>query len=465
MLLVKKRIMLALPSIKFNNKISQSNQTKPKYSGLAYLSLQKNDSIAFGSKLSIGSCPKELLNVDIAALNKYSENVLEINDIGYLAEILKYFKPNSRKTYAIKRVWSSDKAKQQSANPIEQMRVEAGIYKKIKRLKNIPKFYYYKGNFNKGESSLLDNYLIMSWVDGKTVSKKGVFYDFSLVDSKKIKKIYNMMLKFDNAGVIHNDLWAGNILFTKKGVNIVDFNRSYVYNAKDNFKENNLSSFKTRFLNRYFSDVYRRQGENAYFEVYKDCLKSEINYYKSKQTYYSRVKNSKGESYYKGLGENLALELSDSELMKQNAIKTVFNTDVNCAEVFSKYFELGEDEAGLHFKKALDVLNNHPGVIGRKKSNLLKSNIMLILNLNKAMIVQDGTKMELINDSLRLLNNEKIYTKEEQKKLYYINIKRFCEFNVKHKQMKDSGQNTNALKLEYEDLFKNKRLKEYMENL
>lgn len=451
-------MMLTIQPIKFNTQINQKPNTRP-------FLIQKNDSVTFGLKLAIGKCPKELIHLDISTLNKDSKNVLEVNDIGYLAEIIKYFGPKTKKTYAIKRVWSEEKAKQQTTNPIEQMKIEAEIYKKLVKIKKIPKFNYYNGNFSKNKTSLLNNYLIMSWVDGAAASKKGVFYDFNLVDIKKIKKLYKVLNKFDEAGVMHNDLWAGNILFTKKDVNIIDFNRSFSFDPSLEVKKNNLDSFKARFLSRYFSDVYQRQGEDIYLKTYKNCLEAEVEYYKTKQTFYLKKQNPAGVLFYKNLHNELKKELKSPHLIKQNAIKTIFESDMNCAEIFAKYFELEGDETIHHYKKALRVLNNYPEIVGKEKANLIKSNIVVASKLKNALNPNAENIVEKSNEALELLHNEQIYTKEEREKPYYNLFKNFCEFNLKHKKMSDSGQSTEELFKEYSDLLKIKRLKEYFNNL
>lgn len=445
--------MLTIQSIKTNiyTKNQQNNN---------YFIKNKNDFVTFSGNLCIGKLPSELKNINLASINKNSKNVQLVNTTGYLAEIIKYFSPSAKKNYAIKRVFSPDKAKHQTANPVEQTRIEANIYKRLGRIKNIPKFYYYKGNWGDDAKNLLDNYLILDWVDGVQASEKGIFYNPDLVNSKTLGKLYKTLAAIDKVGVIHNDLWAGNILFKKNDVNLIDFNRSYTFNPQKQIKENNIDSFKTRFVNRFLSDTYQRCGEKKLLETYKICLKAEINYYKSKQFFYFRAKNNNGFLYYKQLADKLNLELKNQEILKQNAIKTVFESDINCAEIFAKYFEFQDDETSFHFQKALNILNNYPEIINKNKADEIKTNIEVVNKLNN-LVKYNGSNKDFEN-LLKVFNNQRKYSVEEKKKPYYDLYRRFCEFNIKWQKSSDSKE---KLKQEYADLFKIKRLKEYFENL
>ncbi|MFA7657979.1 MAG: lipopolysaccharide kinase InaA family protein [Candidatus Gastranaerophilaceae bacterium] len=382
-----------------------------------------------------------------------------------MAEVIKYFDPESEKIFAIKRVFSPDKAKHQTANPVEQAKIEAQIYEKVKKIKRIPEFYYYNGNSGKNENSILSNYLIISWVDGKSVSKGGALYDFSLITNHNIKQLFSIMSQMDKAGIVHNDLWAGNLLFTPKNVNVIDFNRSYEFNPLKDISDNNLHGFKKRFLYCYFSDLYKRQGEETYLKKYKDCLKIEIDYYKNKQLFYLTKLNKKGLSHYRKLENGLKQELKNPELMKQDAIKIVFNSDLDCFQTYARYFEFEENEAGFHCQKALRVLNNHPEIVGSEKANLLKSNFIVTSNLNNVLKLHGESKIEKINKILCLLNNEAVYTKAEREKPYYELFKRFCEFNIKYRDLLKQGRDTGDLRQEYSDLYKIKRLNTYFANL
>lgn len=437
-------------------------QYKPANSKKNFFTVPK-DTVSFSGKYSIGKLPEAFTGVDILALNKDSKNVLAVNDIGYLAEIIKYFDPKSKKTYAIKRVWSPDKAKHQTADPIKQMEVEANVYQKLEGIKNIPQFYFYNGNFAKEKNSFLNNYVIMSWMDGVPASNKGGNYDFNLVTTKNIKKIYELLNKFDNAGIIHNDLWAANILFQKNDVNIIDFNRSYTYNQHTDFCKNNLDSFKVRFLNRYFSDVYQRQGENNYLNIYKDCLNFEKDYYESKQAFYLKNKNNEAYLYYQECADKLKNEVKNPELLKQNAIKTIFESDIHTGDSFAKYFEFEDEEAACNYKNALNVLKKNPDIIEQGKYNLIRSNIFIANKLSE--IINNQKDIDEAKKILTLLNNNKIYNSDEKAKPYYEGYKNFCEFCIKYKNLSESGESTADLMKEYQNLFIVKRLKNYFDSL
>jgi len=450
--------MLTIQPITFNNTKKYANIKS------GYYAVQP-DTLHFTGKIVIGKLPNEFKNINIVKLNSESKNVVDVNTIGYLAEIIKYFSPETKKTYAIKRVYPRDKAKSVTANPIEQTKTEAYIYKKVKRIKNIPKFCYYNGNLNgKGESAL-DNYLIMSWVDGDMASKNGAVYDFGLLSNRKIKKLFKTFSQMDEAGVIHNDLWAGNLLFTKKGVNVIDFNRSYEFNPLKNVKENNLHSFKNRFLNCYFSDCYHRKGETAYIQQYKDCLKMESDYYSQKQRYYLRNGNIEGIMHYQNLKNEIKNQFKNPKLLKQKALDTVLNSDINCFEIYAKYFEFGKTQAGFHAKKVIKLLDKHPELANPDKADLYKSNFALVENLKTVMATNKSeTWVKTSRNILESISNPKIYTQEEQEKPYYKLFKRFCEFNLEYAKLKASNQDTNELISEYSDVSQIKCLKDYFSN-
>ncbi|MEI8390229.1 MAG: lipopolysaccharide kinase InaA family protein [bacterium] len=422
-------------------------------------SLTKDVLCFTGNSLQIGQCPNDLQNIDFSKLNTKSDGVIGVNEIGYLAEILKYSPVKSRNIYAIKRVWAPEKAKHQTANPIEQLKTEAQVYEKIKGFKNIPEFYFYNGDFGKSTKAQLNNYLVMGWVDGKQASSKGIFYDHALITNKKISKIFNLIEKFDEVGVIHNDLWAGNILFSKNNVNIIDFNRSYLVNPLTT-KENNLIVFKERFLNRYFSDLFHRKGEQAFLDSYQKSLHLEVDYYKNKTKFYKKnnsIENTK--LCFEKINE-LKNILKNPDLLKQKAIKTVFDTDNRCADIYAKYFEFDNYEADFHYKKALNVLKKYPEILGTDKINVLESNIKLTSNL-KRFIESNSNSDNLSNieniDKSLLLLNKNVYSKTERKKLYYIKYLQFCEL---HKKL-ESGENINNLKETYKDLLVVRTLKKH----
>ncbi len=446
--------MLTIQPIKFNT------LNRPANGKNNYVNKPSKDFVSFSGYSTLGTCPKELLNVSVAALSKDSKNVLEICDIGFLAEIIKYFSPETKKTYAIKRAWNSDKIKQPGTDQLEMMKAESQIYKKLADVKKVPKFYFYKGNFTNNENSELDNYMILSWIDGKMSSSKGISYDHKLVNPKTVSKIYEVLYDIDNAGVIHNDLWAGNILFTKRDVNIIDFNRAKVFDVGKDYKQNNLESFKTRFLDRYLSDLYSTKGEKELVSVYEKILKSESKYYAKKSDFYKRNKNHPAADYYKNKRETAQKILTSKEMIKKSAIRTVLTSDLHCADVHMKHFEFGSDETKFHLLKAKSILKSYPQDFPSFNMNMLETNIMIADKLNN--IINNEAKIGRIflNKILSRLNDRRIYSISETEKSYYKMVKSFCDFYVKY-QINPNRDFADK----FPELFESKIFLKYFENL
>lgn len=414
------------------------------------------DRVSFGCAPKIGKLPAELLGVDIAGLTRLSENVKEINQKGYLAEVIKYVGPLTGKIYAIKRIRANDAAKHAHTNLMEAMEKESLMYQKLGKMEGIPEFYYYHSNPNQAT----DNYLIMSWVDGRCSSRKGIYYNSDLVTQKVIGKMFQIMYNFDKKGVIHNDLWAANMLIDGEDVNIIDFNRAYTYNPQTQFSENNLGEFKKRFLHRYFADLYQRKGEQACLEVYRNSIQEEIKYHSKKSWYYLLRGNLKGFSHYRTQARNLKTELKNPQLMRQNAIQIIFDSNVHCAETFAKHFEFAQTEAAFHCKRALRVMNEQQQIVGKEKLDLLNANITVISRLSE-IIASKNIDAQKVNEILELLNDSKIYNEQEQKKPYYLLFKKFCNFCREYQDARAGSKDTKEILNSYKGLFEIQKIKEW----
>lgn len=418
------------------------------------------DTVSFGCVPKIGKLPADFLGIDIAGLTRESDHVLEINQKGYLAEVIKFKGRVTGKMYAIKRIRANDAAKHAHTNLMEAMSKEAEMYERLGKMDGIPEFYFYHSNPN----SATDNYLIMSWVEGKSSSRKGIYYNPNLINNKIIGKMFQALYGFDKKGVIHNDLWAANMLIDGEDVHIIDFNRAYVYNPQTQFGENNLKEFKKRFLHRYFSDVYQRQGELAYFQVYKDSIREEIKYHRKKSWYYLFSGNFKGFSYYRRLKKDLQAQLRTPQLLTQRALRIVFDSDVHCAETFAKHFEFGPTEAAFHCKKALRIMNAHSDIISKEKLAVLNTNITVISKLSE-ILASKNIDVEKINEILKLLEDNRIYNPQEQEKPYYILFKRFCNFCREYQEAIASSKDTKRIIDSYKDLFEVQKIKEWFQYL
>ena len=246
--------------------------------------------ITFKGDLTYGKMPEDIKTNLASTCSVDTSGVIKTDDTGYLAQIFKY-QSQASNIYAIKKVWSEDLAKHVTADPVGQLKTEAEVYNKLVGIAHIPKFYCYNGDFSKNRKALANNYLVIGWVDGKQASTRGTFYDFKLVSKENLAKIYRIIGKFDKRGVLHNDLWAGNILFMPKDVNIIRFQYDQNYLTQSStIKKTNLDSFKERFLNRYFSDVFQKLGEKELVDIYIYTTYQEINQLKDKAEFFKSIK-------------------------------------------------------------------------------------------------------------------------------------------------------------------------------
>lgn len=383
------------------------------------------DTIHFGCKMSMGKLPKEFIGIKISNLNEKSPNVSKMVNIGNWGQIIKYIDPQTKTAYAIKRLWHSFSNIDDANEAIKKLKAEAEIYKQLGKSKELPKFHYYNHDISCSKNSLSNNYLIMNWLDGKTPSNDGFFYDFKLIDLKAIKNTFKSINKLDEAGVIHDDLWAGNILIDKNKVHLIDFDSCFIFNPKTEFKNNNLSNLKLKFLHPYFSDIYQRQGEEAYLKTYKECLKLEISYNRKKELFYLKNKNIEGCRYYKNLNVELSNELKDSQKMRTQAIQKIFNSSLYCAELYAKSILDEGNLACYSYKRILGLMKKHPQIVDNEKFELIKSNLAIVSRLKEAANSTKKIKLRKIKEVCDLINNQKIYTNEEKEKPYYEAFKSF----------------------------------------
>lgn len=407
------------------------------------------DTVSFKSKLVMGKLPDDI-KIDIENINENTHGVIDVNDTGYLAQIFKYRSSQNARTYAIKKVWPDHLAKHISANPVEQLKTEAEIYQRIKGVNNTPKFYYYSGDFSKSQNSEKNNYLVMEWVDGKQASAEGTFYNNKLITKGKLKKLFDLMQKFDQRGVLHNDLWAGNILFTKNGVNLIDFNRSAFFDPVKSPETNNLDSFKERFLSRYLSDVYEQSGEEALVDLYKTTQLFEADFLKKKSKF---LKSNGLDCAAKKLSEQskaIRQNLKNHDSTRENALNEVIKTDLRCGKIYGKYFEFEDGEALECYKRLEKTLPENPTVTSNiKVMSLLKE----IMDLSYEHNTEDDFKK--FKKIKQLLKDETVYPEDERKEVYYQKFSKFADVNMAILDKLLNGNNSEAAALleENKDFF------------
>ncbi len=421
---------------------------KPKVSFAA-----SSDSVTFSTTPTAlktqGEMPNDIKLETILSMSENSNTpgVLDVINTGYLAQVFKYKPPGSENIYAIKKVWNEDQTKCITANPVEQLCTEAEVYKRLKdKGINIPVFYYYQGDFSGKKGSANNNFIVMEWLDGKFVSEEGTFYNFDLIDKSKIRDVFNLIDKFDENGVFHNDLWSANILFNGKGAYAIDFNRAGFFDPKRDFQGTNLDSFKERFLWRYYSDIYHRSAEDRQtreknlIDIYRYCLELESGLLNNRANLVSSD-NGKAEILLAKAKELNKLTKNTSALTNR-AYKEIYDTDLRCGRIYSKYFEFKDIEAKLSFERAKIIRQNHPDILP-DEVRMLDANISVVEKLHDIMAYHDETKIEtnlqLFKEMRVTLDDADAYCEREKQELYYKKFSKFCDINIKFLEALQKG--------------------------
>ena len=267
------------------------------------------DCVSFNGKI----IPNELKNIDFSKLNEYSTGVLDVINTGTFAQILK-FKPHNQ-IYAIKRLYPY-KIKQPQGDLLptkrqsleQQLKNEIAVYKKLKGVNEVPQLYLYNAGDKKNPSN---NYIVTGWAEGRIPTQDGAIYDTKLV-LKNLLQLFETLAEFDNSGVLHNDLWAGNILFSKKRINIIDFNDS------------------KRFLNIFLSDVYHRKGKKEFLQTYNECLKLEHRFLTVKKESSNSIK---AKIYFDEKIKEIENSIKNSQLLENQAINTIYDSNIYWAKM------------------------------------------------------------------------------------------------------------------------------------
>lgn len=304
-----------------------------------------------------------LKNIDFSKLNEHSLGVLNVINTGTFAQILK-FKLND-KLYAVKRLYpyqinqpQADLCNTERPSLQQQLQNEISVYKKLKDINGIPKLY----SFNSGdEKNLQNNYIVTSWAEGHVSTKDGAIYETELV-KPHLPQIYNTLAEFDKKGISHGDLWAGNILFSKKEVNIIDFNDSTDFNPEKEYKISNLDDFKTRFLNIFLADIYHRKGIAEFLKTYKECLILEQNLFKNKK---ENIININAKNYFNERINNIEVLLKSPYKLKNQAIKTIYDSNVYWAEMMK--IRKNQGDFRYYLERASKLKSENPEILGGTK--------------------------------------------------------------------------------------------------
>jgi predicted Ser/Thr protein kinase len=431
------------------------------------LHLYRGDSVYFTSNADGFVVPDDIDKQTIIKLKHDSIGVKKIINSGYLARVFRY-ESVTGKTYAIKKTWPEGQQKHATANPVKQLNDEIKAYKKLGDIKGIPQLY---GHSNESDNSnILENhFLILEWVEGKPVSTDGTFYEFDKINKEKLKKIFDLMFEFDKKGVLHNDLWAANILFTDNDVNIIDFNRSEFFDPHKEYSKSNLQSFKERFLHRYLSDINDRLGEDKFLEVYKDILDLEINLLNKRAEF--ELSNGNLINGCKLINSARKLGSLQGDEIKNKAVKEIFESDITCGKIYTKYFEFEENEAIKSFQKAGILKKKYPDLFSYNEK-LINSNLDVISNtklgINQAKDQDIDNCFKTFQKIQSKLKDTSIYSEKEQQEDYYKKLSEFTELNIDFIRSLKNNSRTASLEIlqKNEQFFKlNKKIGYYKETL
>lgn len=173
-----------------------------------------------------------------------------------------------------------------------------------------------------------------------------------------LPQIYNTLAEFDKKGVLHGDLWAGNILFSEKGITILDFNDSKFFNSKRDYKTSNLDDFKKRFLNIFLADIYHRKGEQEFLKTYSECLKLEQKSLINKK---ANIGNIQAKNYFNEKIDNVRNLIENPQDLKKEAIKTIYDSNIYWTEMMKIRENQGDFRYYLERASKLEL--EHPEIL------------------------------------------------------------------------------------------------------
>ncbi len=415
------------------NRVEQKSIIRPAVSNL--LSFKSSEFV------TLGKMPNDINMNDLENPIKSDSPLDGVYEAKFSAKIYKYVSPLTKNVYAIKRLEKNGYSAEMVNKLAKQLELEARSHYELDDGKTkVPKFYYYHGDFSGKNGSEKNNYIIMEWVKGITASNDSTFYDLHLISDKGLDDIYEQILRFDIKGILHNDLWPGNILFNKDGIQIIDFNRVERFNPSEDLLKSNLDSFKERFLNRYLSDVYHNFGpdlslnEKKLCEIYKKCTDNEIRLMKNRKTVNSGYCNTQNiKKFFERL--HMLEDISNnSNKLRQTALKSVFDSDMRCAKIYSQYFEFNDNEACETFRRARVLLLNNKDLMSKDKIELIDTNMEIIDKFQKAQCALKSGNLQktqqIFKDIESKLTDKSIYGNEETNNFYYGRFLSFTCLNI-----------------------------------
>ncbi len=429
--------------------------------------------------VTLGKIPDDIDIKDLFSTKQVNHNLEAVYDAKYCSKIYKYKSPKSSKTYAIKQLRRNGLRDDRMISLTKQLELEARAHKELNDINaKVPKFHYYQGDFSNSQGSERNNFIIMDWIDGETASNDGTYYDFHLMTNENIDEIYKQIFLFDKSGILHNDLWAANILFNKDGINIFDFNRIERYDPSRELLKSNLDSFKERFLLRYLSDVYQNYSDNKsiseqkLYDVYKRSIQNELELMNQKRRIYHNVPNGSVLNKFFAIKHHLEKQIDNPEILKKAAVQTIYDSDMRCSRIYCQYFEFENNEAIETLNRARNVIKRNINSLDKDESKLIDSNLEIISKFKQT---EKNLKQGNLNENLKVfedirlkLLDESIYGNEETNQFYYERFLSFTCLNIEILKFLINGDITKAeqfYKTKPKSLKECRRLDEYFTQL
>lgn len=255
--------------------------------------------------------------------------ILDVIETGYNSMVFKVEIPGIG-LCAIKRLRRKDDFRRSAHNVLVEFAKEIEIYQRLKGVDGVPQIYDFSRNHD--ENLLEENYFIMTWEDGKVASSLwGRHYDLGLITPENLGKIYDTLLEMDKRGVIHNDLWANNILFRENGVTIIDFNLGkvvnplilYEYKHKDYYS--NLTCFNRLFVDNFLADVYDQKGLAEFNRFNKHIAECEYDFYKKKSVFMLAHDEPRHADYLLKRAMEVKRKLNNPDALEKEGLERILN--------------------------------------------------------------------------------------------------------------------------------------------
>ncbi len=407
----------------------------------------------------IGEIPSDI-DIDLININEKSKGVIWYSK-RYRSRIFKYESPKSGKIYAIKKTTVPDNKNDTILKSLEILHKEALAYQKLKDLNDIPKFYYYSGDFSNPDKTHNNNLMIVEWVKGVSISSDDISFEKNIVKDIHFEKIYNLLFEFDKRGVIHRDLWAANIIIDNDNVKIIDFDRTDFIDPTKYPEKNNVYYFEERFLNNYLSDVYYTSSKEELSSLYETTQKLKIKFLEKKADFLRQNNFEKHAMAYERKANSLKETIKDAQSITENSIKAVLDRRTTELQINLSEF----DFFGKRFLNTKNILLKIA-----PENETIKSNLKIYELLNKVLTNNSNlnNNLDVCYEVRNLIEDSNIYPSKEKRKAYHRNVKNFVDTNINFfnsLNKKDFDEAQNILNFN-KDLFHRKKfLNNYYEKL